>query len=87
LRELIDTSEADSFEALNELFKEQIYYYNYVRYHSAIGFVTPNDKYNGRTESILEARKRKLQKAKERRIKANFQRIQMEKQDQDKLAA
>ena len=87
LRELIDTSKADSFKALNELFKGQIYHYNHARYHSAIGFMTPNDKYNGRAEAIIEARKRKLQKAKERRIKANFQRIQMEKQDQGKLAA
>lgn len=75
LRELIDPSDADSFGALNELFKERIYYYNYKRYHSALGYVTPYDMYSGRAEAIFQSRKKKLRKAKQRRMKANFVRF------------
>jgi len=34
--------------------------YNEVRLHSAIGFVTPKDKLEGRDAEILPARDRKL---------------------------
>lgn len=87
VRELIDPSEVDSFEALNELVKERIRYYNLERYHSSIGFVTPYAKYSGKAEAILESRKRKLEKAKEQRFKSNLERIEKEKQLQNKKAA
>ena len=87
LRELVDPSESDHFEALNELVKERIRYYNYERYHSGIGYVTPYAMYTGQAESILEARKKKLQKAKEQRIKANIERMQNEKLLHQKNAA
>jgi transposase InsO family protein len=65
LRELVDPTEPEEFTALVELFKERIRYYNYERYHSAIGYVTPYDKYTGRAEKIFKERKRKLEKARE----------------------
>lgn len=41
--------------------------YNTVRLHSAIGYVTPLDKLEGRAEAVLAERERKLQSARERR--------------------
>jgi hypothetical protein len=35
--------------------------------HSAIGYVTPNDRLEGRHQEILDARDRKLETARERR--------------------
>jgi len=42
-------------------------HYNSARLHSAIGYVTPKDKLEGRTEAILTARDRKLAAAREAR--------------------
>jgi putative transposase len=42
-------------------------HYNTVRLHSAIGYVTPKDKLEGRDKEILDARDRKLETARERR--------------------
>jgi transposase InsO family protein len=42
-------------------------YYNTVRLHSAIGYVTPKDKLAGREKEIFDARDRKLEAARERR--------------------
>jgi putative transposase len=41
--------------------------YNTVRLHSAIGYVTPKDKLEGKAEAILAERERKLVAARERR--------------------
>jgi transposase InsO family protein len=41
--------------------------YNTVRLHSAIGYITPQDKLAGRAEGIFTERKRKLHQARERR--------------------
>ena len=41
--------------------------YNTLRLHSAIGYVTPLDKLEGRAEAILAERERKLEAARERR--------------------
>lgn len=41
--------------------------YNNERLHSAIGYLTPKDKLEGRTEVIFAERRRKLQQAKENR--------------------
>lgn len=75
MRELIDPEDADNFAQLDELINEQIYYYNHIRYHSAIGFVTPYARYYGKDEAILKKRERKLAKAREKRIKHNLARI------------
>jgi putative transposase len=42
-------------------------YYNNVRLHSALGYVTPKDKLEGREKSIYAERDRKLAEARERR--------------------
>lgn len=72
LRELIDPDDADGVDELYEIINEQIRYYNYVRYHSRIGFIPPYEKYRGDPERIFEARKKKLEKAKEQRLKLNY---------------
>lgn len=72
LRELVDPDEAECFEGLHKIIKEQIHYYNYERYHSAIGYVTPYEKYTGKAESIYLNRTKKLERAKRRRIKENL---------------
>lgn len=41
--------------------------YNCVRLHSAIGYVTPNDKLHGREQEIFDARDRKLAEARQLR--------------------
>lgn len=41
--------------------------YNTVRLHSAIGYITPKDKLEGRAQEIFDARDRKLAEARERR--------------------
>jgi putative transposase len=42
-------------------------YYNTVRLHSALGYITPKDKLEGREKAIFDARDRKLEAARERR--------------------
>ena len=44
-----------------------VYHYNNVRLHSAIGYIAPKDKLEGRGNSIFAERNLKLQAAKERR--------------------
>ena len=42
-------------------------YYNTVRLHSAIGYITPQTRLEGRQQEIFDARDRKLDAARERR--------------------
>jgi hypothetical protein len=42
-------------------------HYHMVRLHSAIGYLTPKDKLEGREQEIFDARDRKLEAARERR--------------------
>ena len=42
-------------------------HYNTVRLHSALGYITPKDKLEGREREIFAARDRKLETARERR--------------------
>lgn len=72
LRELVDPYQAKCFDHLQNIIKEQIHYYNYERYHSAIGYVTPYSKYTGKAEKIISDRQRKLQRAQNKRIKENY---------------
>jgi len=44
-----------------------VHHYNEVRLHSAIGFVAPKDKLEGREKEIFAARDQKLETARERR--------------------
>ena len=75
VRELVDVTDATTFTELEELIKERIYYYNYIRYHSRIGFIPPYVKYRGNPEQIFEERKKKLERAKVKRMKINAQKI------------
>jgi transposase InsO family protein len=73
VRELVDINDATTFAELEELIKERIYYYNYIRYHSRIGFIPPYIKYRGHPDQIFAERKRKLDQAKTKRMKLNAQ--------------
>ena len=48
-------------------FDEFVKYYNTKRLHSAIGYITPKDKLEGREKEIFEQRDRKLALAREKR--------------------
>jgi transposase InsO family protein len=56
-----------SLEDARRLVARFVDYYNHVRLHSAIGFVAPWDKLNGRETVIFAERDRKLAEARERR--------------------
>ena len=56
-----------SLEDARRLVAEYVAYYNNVRLHSAIGYVSPKAKLEGRDKAIFDERDRKLQEARERR--------------------
>jgi len=60
-----------SLEDARQLVKRFVMYYNEVRLHSAIGYVTPKDKLEGREPVIFAERKRKLAVARQSRSLAH----------------
>ena len=56
-----------SLDDARRLVTDYVVHYNTVRLHSAIGYVTPKDKLDGRDKDIWAARDRKLAEARERR--------------------
>jgi putative transposase len=56
-----------SLDDARRLVGDFVDHYNGVRLHSAIGYVTPQDKLEGRAPQILQERDRKLAEARERR--------------------
>jgi putative transposase len=56
-----------TLEDARRLVAEFVTYYNTVRLHSAIAYITPADKLAGRAEAIWAARREKLAKADARR--------------------
>jgi putative transposase len=56
---------------LTEAIEKFVEYYNYRRYHEALGNVTPADVYYGRREKILAQRKEAKQKILQTRLKHN----------------
>ena len=56
-----------SLEDAKRLIKQYVDRYNYVRLHSAIGYVTPNDMLSGRQDEIHTERDRKLEAARHER--------------------
>jgi putative transposase len=56
-----------SLDDARRLVTDYVAHYNTVRLHSAIGYVTPKDKLDGRDQDIHDARDRKLADARERR--------------------
>ena len=59
-----------SLEEARSVVAEYVEYYNTRRLHSAISYITPKDKLNGKEKKIFAERDRKLQEAREKR-KAN----------------
>lgn len=66
-RECIRPGTPLSLQDARRLVARYVKYYNDVRLHSAIGYVTPRDRLEGRQETIWQARDRKLTAARERR--------------------
>ena len=56
-----------SLEDAQRVVSDFVGYYNDQRLHSAIGYVTPNDKLQGRAETILSERDAKLTAASQAR--------------------
>ena len=56
-----------SLEDAQRIVARYVAHYNTVRLHSAIGYVTPQAKLEGRDKAILDERDRKLEVARERR--------------------
>lgn len=59
-----------SLEEARRLVESFVEHYNYVRLHSAIGYITPADKLAGSEAEIFAERDRKLEAARERRRQA-----------------
>ena len=51
----------DSFETAKTSINQYVDFYNEVRLHSAIGYVTPKCKWEGKEQEIFEERKHKLE--------------------------
>lgn len=68
-RECIRPQTPLSLEDARRIVENFVERYNTVRLHSAIGYITPLDKLEGRAEAILAERERKLQAARERRAR------------------
>ena len=60
-------------EDARQLIQQYVDYYNPVRLHSAVGFVTPADMLAGRQAGIHAARDRKLEEARQQRQKRRQQ--------------
>jgi transposase InsO family protein len=58
-----------SLDEARVMVEKFIAYYNNVRLHSAIGYIAPVDKLNGREQEIFKERDRKLEQARELRKK------------------
>jgi transposase InsO family protein len=56
-----------SLDDARRIVTDYVGHYNHARLHSAIGYVTPKDKLDGRQERIFAARDRKLAEARQRR--------------------
>jgi len=56
-----------TLEDAKRLVTQYVIHYNYRRLHSAIGYITPWDKLQGRAQQIFDGRDKKLNQARERR--------------------
>jgi len=66
-RECIREKNPSTVEEARRIVENYVAHYNTKRLHSALGYVTPLDKLEGRTEAIQAERERKLLAARERR--------------------
>lgn len=62
-----------SLEDTRRLVAQSVAYHNNERLHSAIGYITPQDKLAGREDQIFAERGRKLEKARENRRRSQQQ--------------
>ncbi len=74
-RECIRPGTPLSLEEARRLIAGYVEHYNTVRLHSAIGYVTPKDKLEGREKEIFAARDSKLEAAREARKKRRHNKI------------
>ena len=65
--ECIRTQTPLSLEDARRIVANYVEHYNNVRLHSAIGYIAPRDKLEGRDKEIFDARDRKLAEAREQR--------------------
>jgi len=68
-----------SFEDAKRLIAKYVLYYNNTRLHSAIGYVTPKDKLEGRENLIHQMRDKKLENARRKRLEFNRNRQVIQK--------
>ena len=61
-----------SFHQLEERIAGFIDAYNYHRYHGAIDYVTPHQKHTGQDQQILQARQRRKEDARRRRLEIHL---------------
>tara|TARA_B100001971_G_C17811767_1_gene344437 strand:- start:65 stop:505 length:441 start_codon:yes stop_codon:yes gene_type:complete len=64
-----------SLQEARELVERYVQHYNEKRLHSAIGYVTPMDKLEGRENRIFQQRDKKLEEAREKRTGKNKSKI------------
>ena len=74
-KECIRPKTPTSLQEAQRIVKEFVDYYNQIRLHSAIGYIAPMDKLNGKEKVIFGQRKQKLLIAQQRR-KKNFSKEQ-----------
>lgn len=56
-----------SLDEARQIVDQFVYHYNHIRLHSAIGYIAPKDKLDGRDQHIFTERDRKLHEAREKR--------------------
>jgi len=64
-----------SFDHLKAIIRQFVIVYNTQRYHSAIGYVTPEQKHSGQAEDILKARFERKRLARLHRLKVNREQV------------
>ena len=64
-----------SLDEARRIVSDDTLHYNTVRLHSAIGYIAPRDKLEGRAQEILDGRDRKLDAARERRKQTRRNRV------------
>ena len=57
----------ESVDDARRVVQQYVIHYNEVRLHSALGYVTPKTKMEGREKEVFEMRDRKLESAREQR--------------------
>lgn len=62
-----------SFHHLEALIASFVDYYNYNRYHGAIGYVTPHQKHTSQDQQILQARRQRKAEARRQRLEIHRQ--------------